>query len=93
MVEAGDEPQRRRLAAAGRAEQRHELALLEAEVDPVERDHGPEDPSQGAELEEGHQRASPERQSALGGPRPISRSESIAAQVMPKLSSETAAAG
>ena len=38
LVEAGDHPQRRGLAAAGRAEQREELARLHLEVDVVDRD-------------------------------------------------------
>jgi hypothetical protein len=38
LVEAGDHPQRRRLAAAGRAEQREELAGLHLEVDVIDRD-------------------------------------------------------
>ena len=37
-VEAGDRPQRRRLAAARRAEQGEELAAGDVEVEPVERD-------------------------------------------------------
>ena len=36
--EAGDEPERRRLAAAGRAEQRDELAFGDVEVDAGHRD-------------------------------------------------------
>jgi hypothetical protein len=38
LVEAGDHAQRRRLAAAGRAEQRQELAGLHLEVDGVDSD-------------------------------------------------------
>ena len=37
-LEAGDHPQRRRLPAAGRAEQREELARRHVEVDAVDRD-------------------------------------------------------
>ena len=50
-VEAGDEPQRRRLAAAPTAEQREELALLERDLDPVERDDVAERAVQALELE------------------------------------------
>ena len=38
LLEAGDHPQRRRLPAARRAEQREELALLDLEVEVVHRD-------------------------------------------------------
>ena len=37
-LEAGDQPQRRRLAGAGRAQQREELAGGDLEIDPVDRD-------------------------------------------------------
>src|SRR5712692_7354242 len=37
-----DEPQRRRLAAAGRSEQREELALPQLDLDPVQRLDGAE---------------------------------------------------
>ena len=37
-LEAGDQPQRRRLARSGRAEQREELAGGDLEIDPVDRD-------------------------------------------------------
>jgi hypothetical protein len=37
-LEAGDEPQRRRLAAARRAEHREELAARHLELDAVDRD-------------------------------------------------------
>ena len=63
------------------------------EVDPVERDHGPEDPPQSARARGRPSARSCREHGARRRPRPISRSESIAAQVMPKLSSETAAAG
>jgi hypothetical protein len=39
--EAGDHPQRRRLAAAGRTKQRHELALSKRQVDIGHGRHGP----------------------------------------------------
>ena len=42
LVEARDHPQRRRLAAAGRAEQGEELARVHREVDVVDRDELPE---------------------------------------------------
>src|SRR4029079_4222243 len=38
-VEVGDEAQQRALAAAARAEQRHELAALDDEIDVVEGEH------------------------------------------------------
>ena len=38
LLEAGDHPQRRRLAAAGRAEQGEELALRDLEVELAHRD-------------------------------------------------------
>jgi len=41
-LEAGDEAQERRLAAAGGAEQRHELTALDAEVGVSHRGHGAE---------------------------------------------------
>ena len=37
-LEAGDQPQRRRLAATGRSEQREELAAVDVQVDAVDRD-------------------------------------------------------
>jgi hypothetical protein len=37
-IEAGDEPEGRRLAAAGRAEEREELAVAHGQVDRVDRD-------------------------------------------------------
>ena len=39
LLEPGDHPQRRGLAAAGRAEQREELARPHVEIDRVDRDH------------------------------------------------------
>ena len=51
LVEAGDEPQRGRLAAAARPEQRHELARLEREVDALEGGHGAEGAPQLLELD------------------------------------------
>ena len=56
-VEAGDEPQRRRLAAARRPEQREELALAELDLDAVERLHGAEVAVEVLQFEVGHQRA------------------------------------
>ena len=38
LLEAGDDPQRRRLARARRAEQREELAVGDRQVDVVDRD-------------------------------------------------------
>ena len=64
-VEAGDEAERGRLAAAARAEQGEELALLEREVDPVERDDVAERPAQLA----GARRA-PSARSRRPGPAP-----------------------
>ena len=92
MVEAGDEPQCGRLAAAGRSEQRDELALLELEVDPVERRHRAEHAPQAVDLEVRHQRAPAISVRRPGRPRPTSRSENIAAQVIVKLRNDTAAA-
>src|SRR4051812_12309377 len=91
-IEAGDEPQRRRLAAARRAEQREELALAELHLDPVERLDGAEVAVQVPELEVGHQRAAA---ICARAPRcrPTRSRASIAAQVMPKLMIVTAAAG
>ena len=40
-LEAGDHPQRRRLARPGRAEHREELAVADLEVDAVDRDDSP----------------------------------------------------
>jgi hypothetical protein len=42
LVEAGDHPERRRLAATGRPEQGEELAGMHLEVDVVDRDEIPE---------------------------------------------------
>ena len=53
LVEAGDEAQRRRLAAAARTEQRDELALLEREVDALEGRHVTEGSPQPPELDVG----------------------------------------
>ena len=39
LDQVADDPQQRRLAAAGRADQGDELARLHVEVDPVEREH------------------------------------------------------
>jgi hypothetical protein len=39
LAQAGDDAQRRGLAAAGGPEQRHELARPDIEIEPVERDH------------------------------------------------------
>ena len=89
-VEAGDEAERRRLAAPGGPEQGEELALREREIDPVERDHLAELAPQLLQLDVGHQWPPP---APTGLPRPTSRSASIASQVMPKLISDTAAAG
>ena len=41
-LEAGDDPEQRRLAAAARAHDRDELAALDVDVDPLDRDHGAE---------------------------------------------------
>jgi len=40
QLEAGDHPQRRRLPRARRTEHREELAVVDVEVDPVDRDDG-----------------------------------------------------
>ncbi len=92
-VEARHEPQRRRLAAAARAEQRDELTRLEREVDSLQRVHRPERAPQLLQLDVGHYRPIPSRTWRLPPRRPMRSSESIAAQVMPKLISDTAAAG
>src|SRR6266540_2632783 len=89
-VEAGHETKGRRLPAPGRSEERHELALLEREADAVERDHVGELPAQPLQLHVRHQRAPP---TWNGRSRPTIRSASIAAHVIPKLMSVTAAAG
>ena len=76
LVEARDEAQRRRLAAAARPEQRHELARLEREVDALERRHGAEGPPQPAQLDVGrHQRPIPTRTVRWPPRRPIRRIE------------------
>ena len=94
LVEAGDEAQRRRLAAAARAEQRDELPRVEREVDPLERRDRAEGAPQLLELDVGgHQRPIPTRTVRCPPRRPISRIESMASQVMPKLNSVAAAAG
>ena len=89
-VEAGDEAERRRLAAPGGPQQREELALREREIDPVQRDHLVELAPQVLQLDVGHQWPPP---ALTALPRPTSRSASIASQVIPKLISDTAAAG
>ena len=53
-VEAGDEAERGRLAAAGGAEQREELALAERDVDPVQRLDGAEVAVEVLQLEVAH---------------------------------------
>ena len=53
LLEAGDHPQRRRLAAAARPEQRQELALVDAQVDRVHRDERAEPLRDRAELDIG----------------------------------------
>ena len=94
-VEAGHEAQRRRLAAAARAEERYELALLEREVDALQRDDRPEGAVQALELEVRHPPYLPTPTRTVRCPprRPMRSSESIAAHVMAKLMSVTAAAG
>src|SRR5205814_257555 len=91
-VEAGHEPQRGRLAAARRPEQREELALLELEVDRVERDDRPEGPTDLSELEVRHQWVAATCMGRTRRPRPSTRIPSIAAHVIPKLISDSAAA-
>ena len=94
LVEAGDEAQRGRLAAAARPEQRDELALSEREVDALERRHGAEGAPQPSELDvRRHQRPIPTRTVRWPPRRPIRRIESIAAHVIMKLISVAAAAG
>jgi hypothetical protein len=39
LFEAGDDPKQRRLAAPGRADEHHELAVLDLQLDVVDRDH------------------------------------------------------
>src|SRR5713101_476389 len=53
-VEAGDEAERGRLAAAGRAEQREELALPQLDLDSVERLDAAEVAVEVLQLEKGH---------------------------------------
>ena len=52
--EAGDDPQRRCLAAAARSEQGHELTGLDVEVDMVERDNRAERAAKSSELDGSH---------------------------------------
>ena len=70
LVEAGDEAQRRRLAAAARPEQRHELAGLEREVDPLQRGHRPEGAPELLELDVRHLPADPDAHRALAAAPP-----------------------
>ena len=90
-VEAGDEAKRGRLPAPGRTEQRQELALVECDVDPVQRDDRPEGPPELVELEVRHQRVVA-TWAVRTRPRPTKRRASIAAQTIMKLSSDSAAA-
>jgi hypothetical protein len=53
LLEAGDQAQRRGLAAAGRAEQREELALLDVERDLLDRLKGAEGLAHVVELDDG----------------------------------------
>ena len=53
LLEAGDHPQRRRLAAAARPEQREELALVDAQVERVHRDERAEPFRDSTELDIG----------------------------------------
>jgi hypothetical protein len=89
-VEAGDQAERGRFPASRRPEQGKELAGIELDLDPVQRHHRAERPTELPELKVRHQRvAAP---AGRGRPRPTNRSASIAAQTMRKLSSESAAA-
>src|SRR5205085_10452253 len=92
-IEACDEAQRGRLAAAGGTEEREELALAERDVDAVERLHSAEVTVQVQQFEVGHQRAPVITAPRVPRLRPTTRSDSIAAQVMPKLRRVIAAAG
>src|SRR5262249_12525226 len=91
-VEAGDEAQRRRLAAARRSEQRQELALAELDVDALERLEAAELTVKILEVEVRHLAPAI---TALRAPRlrPTRSSDNIAAQVMRKLSNVSAPAG
>ena len=94
LVEAGDEAQRSRLAAPGRAEQRDELARLRARG----RSRAAPSPGRRRGRAAGARRApsatAPDAHGALAAAlRPTRRSDSIAAQVIPKLISVAAAAG
>ena len=97
MLEAGDHPQGRRLAAAGRPEERDELAALGGQVEVLHRDDVAEALLDAAQLEEGHRTGasmvSGRRRSVtlLREPRPTNEIAIIASQVRPKLMSETAA--
>src|SRR5581483_5114460 len=92
-VEAGDEPERGRLAAARRPEQRQELALSERDVDAVQRPDGAEVAMQVLQLEKSHGRyLAPASWSCPPRRRPMKSRLSIAAHVIPKLINVKAAA-
>ena len=88
-VEAGDEPQRGRLAAPGRPEQREELALLEREA--RSRRARRRRRTRAAAVCSSTYAISVPLRTGAGRRRPTSSSDSIAAHVIPKLISDTAA--
>ena len=71
LLEPGDQPQQRRLAAAGRADEDHELAVLDVQADVVDRAHAAAELLRDAVDDDlGHRRAS----SGLGPAAPSTRS-------------------
>ena len=54
LLEPGDHPKRRRLAAAGRADEHHELLVGDREIDPGDGDHVPEPLGEPANVDRGH---------------------------------------
>src|SRR3954451_2862491 len=92
-IEAGDDAERRRLAAARRAEQRQELALAELDLDSVERLDGAEVAVEVLQLQKSHQRVAGTTAPRTPRLRPMSKSDAIAAHVIPKLIRVSAPAG
>src|SRR4051812_18066536 len=92
-IEAGNETQRRCLAAPRRTEQRQELALPQVDLDPIERFHAAEVAVQVLQFEIGHYRAPAMTAARAPRLRPTSNSDPIASHVMPKLKSVSAPAG
>jgi hypothetical protein len=92
-LEAGDDAKRRRLPAAGRAEQREELARLDGDVDLLDRREVAKLLVELFQFQIGHQRVPPTCTVVRPGRLPTRRIPSSASQVIPKEMIVSAAAG